>query len=60
MSARRQVRWPTLVLALLCLVAVVTGAYLALAGDGGTRALGVGLVGFFGAGVVVLGRQAFQ
>lgn len=52
----RRVSWPLLALALLCLVPVAGGVTL-LFYDGGA-ALGWGLIGFFGAGVVVLGRKA--
>jgi hypothetical protein len=50
------VNWGLLCVALLCLVPVVGGIVL-LTYDGGA-ALGWGLIGFFGAGVVVLGRKA--
>jgi hypothetical protein len=50
------VNWGLLFVALLCLVPVVGGIVL-LTYDGGA-ALGWGLIGFFGAGVVVLGRKA--
>ena len=48
--------WSLLVLALACLVPVAVGVALVTAGGG---ALGWALIGFFGAGVVVLGRKAF-
>jgi hypothetical protein len=51
-----RVNWGLLAVALLCLVPVVGGIVL-LTYDGGA-ALGWGLIGFFGAGVVVLGRKA--
>jgi hypothetical protein len=51
-----RVNWPLLVVALLCLVPVAGGVLL-LFQDGGA-ALGLGLIGFFGAGVVVLARKA--
>ncbi|WP_459973878.1 hypothetical protein [Nocardioides pyridinolyticus] len=51
-----RVNWPLLVVALLCLVPVAGGVLL-LFRDGGA-ALGWGLIGFFGAGVVVLTRKA--
>ncbi len=51
------INWPLLVVALLCLVPVVGGVLL-LQEDGGAP-LGWALIGFFGAGVVVLGRKAF-
>jgi hypothetical protein len=50
------VSWGLFFVALLCLVPVVGGIVL-LTYDGGA-ALGWGLIGFFGAGVVVLGRKA--
>jgi len=50
------VNWGLMLVALLCLVPVVGGIVL-LTYDGGA-ALGWGLIGFFGAGVVVLGRKA--
>ena len=52
----RQVNWSLLFLAVLCLAAVAGGIVL-LTYDGGA-ALGWALIGFFGAGVVVLGRKA--
>jgi hypothetical protein len=45
---------------MLCLVPVVGGVALLLSGDAGGEALGWALVGFFGSGVVVLGRKAFS
>ena len=52
-----RVNWSLLVLALVCLVPVVAGVALIVA----ERApLGWALAGFFGAGVVVLGRKAFS
>lgn len=56
----RHLSWPLLVLAMLCLVPVVGGVALLLSGDAGGEALGWALVGFFGSGVVVLGRKAFS
>ena len=50
------VNWSLLVVAVLLLVPVAGGVTL-LFYDGGT-ALGLALIGFFGAGVVVLGRKA--
>lgn len=52
----RRVNWPLLVVAALCLVPVVGGVLLVL--QEGGAALGWGLIGFFGAGVVVLARKA--
>ena len=57
MSTRR-VNWPMLIAALVCVAPVVGGVVL-LGYDGGA-ALGWALIGFFGAGVVVLGRKALQ
>ena len=54
--SERRVSWSLLVVALLCLVPVVGGIVL-LTYDGGARP-GLALIGFFGAGVVVLGRKA--
>ncbi|MCW2774088.1 MAG: Alpha/beta hydrolase fold protein [Nocardioides sp.] len=54
----RQVSWSLLVGALLCLVPVIGGVVL-LRYDGGA-ALGWAMIGFFGAGVVVLGRKAIS
>ncbi|GAA4699157.1 hypothetical protein [Nocardioides conyzicola] len=54
--SERKVSWSLLVVALLLLVPVAGGVAL-LTYDGG-KALGLALIGFFGAGVVVLGRKA--
>jgi hypothetical protein len=54
--SQRRISWGLLVVALLCLVPVAGGVVL-LTYDGGA-ALGLALIGFFGAGVVVLGRKA--
>lgn len=54
----RHLRWPLLVLALLCLVPVAGGVALVLADGEGGEPLGWALIGFFGAGTVVLGRKA--
>lgn len=53
----RQFSWGLFIAALLCLLPVLAGVWL-VQEDGGT-ALGFALIGFFGAGVVVLGRKAF-
>jgi hypothetical protein len=53
----RRVNWAMLLVALACLVPVAGGVTL-LFYEGGA-ALGWGLIGFFGAGAVVLGRKAF-
>ena len=54
----RNVNWSLLVVAVLLLIPVAAGVAL-LFYDGGT-ALGLALIGFFGAGVVVLGRKAIS
>jgi hypothetical protein len=54
--SERRISWSLLVVALLLLVPVAGGVAL-LTYDGGT-ALGLALIGFFGAGTVVLGRKA--
>jgi hypothetical protein len=56
----RHLRWPLLVLALLCLLPVAGGVALVLAEGESGEALGWALIGFFGSGTVVLGRQAFS
>ena len=56
----RRISWSLLVLALLCLVPVAGGVALLLSDGEGGEALGWALVGFFGAGVVVLGRKALS
>lgn len=53
----RHVSWPRLIAAALCLVPAAGGVALLFHDSG--AALGLGLVGFFGAGVVVFARQAF-
>ena len=54
----RHLRWPLLILALLCLVPVAGGVALVLAEGEGSEPLGWALIGFFGSGAVVLGRKA--
>ncbi|MET3962611.1 hypothetical protein ABIE44_002545 [Marmoricola sp. OAE513] len=54
--SNREINWPMLVVAALCLVPVAAGVFLLFA-DGG-QALAWALIGFFGAGVWVLGRKA--
>lgn len=49
-----------LVVALLCLIPVIGGAALLIAGNDGGHALGWALIGFFGSGAVVLGRKALS
>jgi hypothetical protein len=56
--SERRISWGHAVLAVLCLVPVAGGVALLLSGPEGAS-LGWALVGFFGAGAVVLGRQAF-
>ena len=46
------------VVALLCVAPALVGGLLITAGEGG-QALGWAMLGFFGAGAVVLGRKAF-
>ena len=53
----RQFSWGLLVVALLCLLPVLLGVWLVM--QEGGAALGWALIGFFGAGLVVLGRKAF-
>ncbi|GAA4376705.1 hypothetical protein [Nocardioides caricicola] len=48
--------WSLLLAALACLVPVVAGVALVADGSG---PIGWAMIGFFGAGVVVLGRKAF-
>lgn len=52
--AERRVSWGLLAAAFLCLLPVLGGIALVQDGSG---ALGWGLIGFFAAGVVVLGRK---
>lgn len=52
----RQFSWGLLVAALLCLLPALVGVWL-VRQEGGA-ALGWALIGFFGAGVVVLGKKA--
>ena len=52
----RRFSWGLLVVALLCLLPVLVGVWL-VRQEGGA-ALGWALIGFFGAGVVVLGKKA--
>ena len=54
--SERRISWSLLVVAVLLLIPVAGGVVL-LTYDGGA-ALGLALIGFFGAGVVVLGRKA--
>ena len=56
---KRRVGWGHAVMAVLCLVPVVAGVLLVRSGPDGAS-LGWALVGFFGAGAIVLGRQAFS
>ncbi|MEP9362114.1 hypothetical protein ABLE68_04040 [Nocardioides sp. CN2-186] len=55
--SRRRVNGGLLAVAIACLVPVACGVVL-MTYDGGA-ALGLALIGFFGAGVFVLGRKAF-
>ena len=54
----RRISWSLLVLALLCLVPVAGGVGLLFTGSETGLVVGLGLVGFFGSGVVVLTRKA--
>lgn len=54
--SKREIKWPMLVVATLCLLVALAGGTLVFT-DGG-QALGFGLLGFFGAGAYVLGRKA--
>ena len=53
--AKRQVKAPVLVAALVCLAVALLGAAM-ISSDSG-QALGFALLGFFGAGAFVLGRK---
>ncbi|WP_182523944.1 hypothetical protein [Nocardioides dongkuii] len=52
--------WPLLFLALLCLLPAVWGALWAFGGEDGQQTLGLAVLGFFGAGVVVLALKALR
>jgi len=54
----RHISWSLLVVAALCLLPVIGGVALLL--QPGGAALGWALIGFFGAGAVVLGRKALS
>lgn len=56
----RDVRWGMVFLALLCLLPAGWGALWALSGEEGAQAFGLALLGFFGAGTVVLLKQAIR
>ncbi|WP_127480727.1 hypothetical protein [Nocardioides pantholopis] len=60
MSDNRPVKWPLLILAGFCLIPAVWGGLWAWGGDEGGEALGLAVLGFFGAGVVVLVQNAFR
>ena len=60
MAEPRGPRWSLLVLAALCLLPALLGGLWAAYGEGTGRSAGLALLGFFGSGVVVLGRQAFR
>lgn len=53
-------RWSLLVLALLCLLPTLYGGWLVVEAADGREAVGFAIVGFFGAGSVVLARRAFD
>jgi hypothetical protein len=52
----REIKVPTLIAALLCLLVALGGVALLFAHNG--QALGFALLGFFGAGAYVLGSKA--
>lgn len=54
--SKREIKVPMLIVAALCLLVALAGGTLVFT-DGG-EALGMGLLGFFGAGAFVLGRKA--
>lgn len=56
--AKRRVNWSLLVVALLCLLLAAGGVVLVLPGSDSGQPLGWALLGFFGAGFVVLARKA--
>ncbi|MFT4084161.1 MAG: hypothetical protein QM638_16410 [Nocardioides sp.] len=60
MSASRRVSWPHLVGALVCASIAVFGGLTIVGGKEKGEAFGFALLGFFGAGAVVLGKQAFR
>lgn len=60
MSSPRRVSAFHLVLALICLLPAGWGALWALSGEEGGQALGLALLGFFGAGAVVLVKRAIS
>jgi hypothetical protein len=53
-----RVNWSMLLIAIACLVPVLAGVALLLSDRDGGDALAFALIGFFGAGTVVLGRKA--
>ncbi len=57
--SERRIGWGHLLVAALCLLPVAVGVALVRSGPDG-QSLGWALVGFFGAGVVVLTRTAFS
>lgn len=54
----RRPHWPMLLVAAACLIPVLAGVALLL--DSSADPLAWGLIGFFGAGAVVLGRKAIS
>lgn len=60
MTESRGVSWPLLVLALMCAIPAVVGGLWVAGGDEDYEGIGFAVLGFFGAGVVVLGRKAFR
>lgn len=60
MTEPRGFSWPLLLLAVMCLIPTVVGGLWIAGGDEDYQAIGFAVLGFFGAGVVVLGRKAFR
>ena len=58
MVSNGRVNWSLLLVALAWLVPVLAGVALLLSDRDGAEALAFALIGFFGAGTVVLGRRA--
>lgn len=56
---RSRVSWPLLLLALMCAIPAVVGGLWVAGGDEDYQGIGFACLGFFGAGVFVLGRKAF-
>lgn len=56
----REIRWRLVLISVLCLLPAVWGGLWAFSGTEGTEALGLALMGFFGAGFFVLIKQALR